>query len=916
MALKVLHHALNVGVVDANKLHRVDLTRMRLAAADQTNFLCDAVGRAFGRPGTKYLGATKASNQARLLPFIGGQSAAYLLEMTDAALRVWSGDALVTRAAVATTVTNGDFSSATGWTLAASAGQSSTISGGKLTLKARAHGGKASAKRTVTIAGGDQNVEHAFRIVVDRGPVTFRCGSSDGGDEYIGESELRTGEHSLAFTPTGGTVYIQFTTSAPVDRIVDSIAIEAAGAMELPTPWPAADLRKIQFAQSLDVLFIACAGYQPQRIERRGATSWSVVAYDTPDGPFSSGRSADLKLTPSVLEGNGTLTASEPFFTAAHVGALFRLTHEGQKVDTYLAGDNQFTPAILVTGITETNFEERKFTNAISGTWAGTLRTQRSFEADDNGYTKCRREQAAATIDITANATFTNDDNDDNAITYYRVGFEQGTYTSGEAHVVLTYPGGIGTGICRVTGFTSSTVVDIEVISPFSGTHATEEWQEGEWSDALGWPAGIDFHEGRLWFCGDDRIWGSVSDAYDSFDEDFIGDAGPLVRSIALGGRNEGRWLLSISNLMVGCDSRLAQVRASSLDEILTPENFGVHNVSPIGAATTRPVALADDRALLVGPDTTSIYEATYDSAKARFLATEFSKLTTDLFATGVVEMALQNRPDQRIWILTESADAVCVVFEPQQEVIAFIPISTGDDDDVIESACVLPSTAQDRVYFSVKRVIDGATVRYIEKMALDSEALPATKCMVMDAYVEYGAVADGIMTGLDHLEGETVVAWADGDAVNEAGTTTTKEFVVSGGSVALGAAVASGAVVGKPYRYRYESARLAYGEENATSMLNKKAVAGVGLMLADYCRSGVKMGTNLDPATWPLRSLPTHNAKGTTATEVVSGPDADEEVHPIHGEISFDSRVVIEGASPKPLSILSLVMIVENHGG
>jgi hypothetical protein len=90
----------------------------------------------------------------------------------------------------------------------------------------------------VTVAAPDQNVEHALRIVVNRGPVTLRVGSGAATDDYINETVLGTGTHSLAFTPAGD-FYIQLLNRRIPASIVASCAVEAAGAMTIATPWSA-----------------------------------------------------------------------------------------------------------------------------------------------------------------------------------------------------------------------------------------------------------------------------------------------------------------------------------------------------------------------------------------------------------------------------------------------------------------------------------------------------------------------------------------------------------------------------------------------------------------------------------------------------------------------------------------------------
>jgi hypothetical protein len=914
---KVYHHIFNVGVVDEDKLHRVDLDRMRMASADQTNLLCESVGRMFARPGTAYLHANKtASSRARLLPFISGEGDAFVVELTDGFMRVTDAqtDELVTRPAVTAALTNGDFAASAGWTLAATSGQSSTVSGGVLRLSARGLGAEASAKQTLTI--NEVGTVHALDIVVSRGPVTFRLGSSANGDEYIDETQLETGYHSLAFTPTGASAYVQFLSKLVRQVRVDSCVVASAGVMALVAPWNTSQLPRVQRDQSIDVMFLACRGVRPQRIERRGDASWSIVDYKADDGPFLAAKTAQIKLTPSVIDGNGTLTASSSFFSANHIGALFRLEHKGQRIDSYIAGEAQATPTIKVTGVNETNYNDRDFTFTLAGTWAGTVKVQRSFDSELTGFQEFRREQGSSTIDITANATYIDDDNEDNVTAWYRLAVEDGDYTSGEIHITAQYNGGGGEGICRVVGYNSPTEVDIEVLTPFKGTYATEEWSEGAWSGAQGYPSACAFAEGRLFFVGDDSIWGSISDAYTSFDETFAGDAGPLLRSIALGGRNEARFLLPLSTLAVGTDSRMASIGANSIGDILTPDNLKVAHLASIGGAERSPLLVGDDRALFVEKSTAAIYELTYSPEAGKYVATPFSRLTTDLFSGGVLEMAMSVMPDQRIWVCVEDEDAVCIVFEPTQKVVAFVPISTSDDDDIIESVCVVPGSVQDRVYFSIKRVVDGSTVRYTEKLARDSEAAPGTLCKTFDSHVVYGAGV-AALTGLDHLEGETVCAWVDGAPIlDDDGEL--EEFTVSSGGITLPAARVSGAVVGKPVSWSYESARLEYGAPNSTPVMTNKAVSGVSLLLSNSVRSGINIGTRNGEGTLsrttklPKRRLGKEITPGV-GTDIISGVAINEPVSGVPGDTSLDTRLRLTGNMP--VSFLAMVLALEAGG-
>jgi hypothetical protein len=890
-------HALNVGVQDKKALARVDLERMRLAAEDQTNLMCMATGPAFMRPGFEYLAT--APSKCRLKEFIFGASDAALLEFSASKLRVIVGDQVITRPAVSSTVINGDFISLTGWNTTGVGGGTATLNDGRLLLNANNIEGIAQCSRSVTTSS--PGVEHALRIVVFRGPVLFRCGSTSGGDDYISETELPTGTHSLAFTPTG-TYNVWFGSKARVNRLVSSIQVEGSGVMELPTPFGLSSLPLIRIAQSADVCFVACKGFQQRRIERRAPRSWSVGIYKADDGPFFANPDPVVRMKPSALEGNIEVIASAAYFTPDDVGGLIRLDHTGQRVTQSLGQDDTYTDSIRVSGIDIGQSSDRDFSWTLSGTWTGTVTIQRSYDNALTGYVDVASE--------TANGTYIVNDGADNAIYYYRVGIDPGSF-SGTVNVSIKYDGGGGFGIGRITIYTDSRHVNVEVLRPFKNLSYTRDWQIGEWSNRNGWPSAVTLSDGRLWWSGADRIWGSVSDAFSSFDAEIDGDSGPISRSIATGGVNDTQWMLSLQRLLVGTEGSVSTVKSSSLDEPLTPTNFGIRDSSTTGAAAVDPIKV-DARGIFVERSGTALLELTFSGEASDYAATQISKLTTELFGSSVVSIAVQRRPDTRIWMAMADGSAVCMVYEPDQEVLAFIPIKT---DGFFESMAVLPELVQDRVYASIRRVINGSTVRYVEKMATDAEVKPSTFCMTSDSFRRFqNSPASATVAGLGHLVGKTVVVWADGDVV-EASLGVPATFVVSGGGTITLPSAKSAGVVGLAYPSgaRYKSARLAYGAAGGTAMLQKKAVDSIGFVMTDFHRRGVKVGPSFDDPYRGLYPMP-EIIDGKQAPAIVLSDVHDEEPFPFGGEWDTDSRVCMQIVSPYTATICGMFISVTTN--
>jgi hypothetical protein len=97
--------------------------------------------------------------------------------------------------------------------------------------------------------------------------------------------------------------------------------------VEVATPYLEADLRKIKYTQSADVLYVFCDGYQPRKITRTSDTSWSISTITFLDGPYLATNATATTITPSATTGAITLTASTSTFTANDVGRLVRLKH-------------------------------------------------------------------------------------------------------------------------------------------------------------------------------------------------------------------------------------------------------------------------------------------------------------------------------------------------------------------------------------------------------------------------------------------------------------------------------------------------------------------------------------------------------------------------------------------------------------
>lgn len=586
------------------------------------------------------------------------------------------------------------------------------VRAGELYLNATSIGARAKYQKQVVIS--DTGTEHALAINVRRGPVTLRVGSSQGNDDYISETSLGTGHHNLAFTPTSN-FHVTLQNDDIIDRIVSSLTISDTGTVEVQSPWVAINLDDVRFDQSADVVYVDCADVAPHKIERRGTgRSWSVVGYEPNAGPFLASPSSRAKLSVSHFYGNTTLNSDVPVFTTGHVGALIRVFHETQSGEWPLGALDAKTDAVAVTGISDTGTtpptdSERAIVFGVTGTGVFSTTIEKSVDGEDVGFRAISSSVSTATDTGTRSVTII--DKDDNIKVWYRLRIA--SYTSGVAVATIAYQGGGGvTGVARITGYNSNTDVDIEVLSRFSDTGPSENWQEGRWSGVRGYPSAVALHSGRLFHASGGMLDGSVSDDFENFDDTTVGDAGPIIRTLGSGPVDNIYFLLSLLRLIIGTTGAELALRSSSLDEPVTPDNSAARSFATNGSANLRALKI-DNRGIHLQRSKQRLFMVGFGTTAQTigdFEGQELTLLVPDLLAAGVVSIAVQRMPDTRIHCVLADGTVGLLTYEPTEEVVCW---QTWTTNGSVERAMVLPGVSEDAIYYHVRRTIGSGNDQY-----------------------------------------------------------------------------------------------------------------------------------------------------------------------------------------------------------
>lgn len=881
----------NRGLMDPLALARIDLKRTALAAELQTNWMPRALGPMMLRPGLEYMSATRNNGAAVLIPFVFAADDTAIIEATADGVRVLVGEppAPITYPTVST-LPLADFPL---WTDASDPGATwDTAPVGAVRLTGTGTG-RARGYTAVSVGGADAGVEHVLKGWVTKGKIRVRIGTTPGGVEYE-DIVMSEGMYYAAFTPAAGTFYVDLSSYEEYESELRAYLTGfwtgglVSGELLLDqVAWGASALPKVRYAQSGDVVF--CSGNPDsssrawlRRIARYGPRSWAIEAYQPESGPFDPPNTSNVTLAASALTGSVTLTASDPIFTTRHMDSLVKLTSAGQFVNVNVTAEDQWSNTIRITGVGDA----RAWAFALRGTWTATVTLQRAIGEPSNWL-------PVATYTTNQETPF--NDGLDNITVYYRIGVAVGDFTSGTVDADLASTSGSITGIARISSTLTSVpsaTCSAAVLQTFGGTAATKDWAFGSWSVGKGYPTSVAFYDGRLWWAGRDEIWGSISDDFEGFDEDFEGDAGPIKRSLGSGPVDDINWLLPLSQLMVGTPSQELSARSNSFDEPLTPTAFRLLTSSTQGSAAVQAVRV-DTTGVYVQRNGARVYELIYDGGDMRYMSKDLTAVVPDIGRPGIIRMGVQRQPDTRIHCVRSDGKVAILVFDSVEEVNCWVLFET---DGFVEEVAVLPGVSEDQVYYVVRRTVGGLPKRYIERWTTEEESRGGTVTKLMDSSKTYTGLGSDTLTGLEHLEGLTVCVWADG---KDLGT-----YVVSGGAVTLPGAVDS-ATVGLPYTAQFKSAKLALTlKDGRTSLTQRQRLDHVGLVLAYTHAQGLRYGQSFDQ----LDDLPLIE-QGDVVDPNKVWDAYEEDTVELNGTWEIDARLCLEAASPRPCTVLAAVV-------
>lgn len=667
---------------------------------------------------------------------------------------------------------------------------------------------------------------------------------------------------------------------------------------QIASPYIGADLFDLHYAQSADVITITHPSYATRELARLSATSWALSQVSfAPTSDVPTG----VAVTPTVAQ-NQNLTGQKYVVTAVQADGVTESLPSAPASATNnltLAGNLNTITWNAANNATRYNVYKLRggvygYIGQVPATTGASPKTITSATTygDGEGWFGSKRVRI---VTSTAHGYTT-----DNRILIEGTTHFDGVFTvTVENTTTFNYALKSSLLLSANTGTTSIPalqLVDDNVVA--DTTQSPPEDIIGLNSAPGDYPSTTVYHEQRRWFAGTNMkpqvLWATRTGTEANLTSSVpTREADAMELRVASSQYNQIRHLVALSDLIAFTAGGEFRVYADGAPAI-TPTSVSIKPQGYAGASNVQP-AVTTGSILYVQAQGSRIRELSYSWEANAYRTVDASIMAPHRFnGYTVKDLAYARAPDSILWAVRNDGVLLGLTYVPDQQVYGW---HAHDTDGAFESVCVVPETNEDVLYVVVRRTINGASVRYVERLRTRVLTTQADAFFV-DSGLTYSGAPVTTLTGLAHLNGKTVDILTDG-AVHP-------QRVVSGGSITLDYA-ASKVQVGLPITADLRTLPLVLEAAQAAGQGLAKNVNKVHLRVAQS--SAVKAG----PGFTRLREYPSR-----AVTDPYGSPPALRD-----GELSLsidpswnqDAAVCVRQDLPLPLSVLSMTLEVQSGG-
>lgn len=308
------------------------------------------------------------------------------------------------------------------------------------------------------------------------------------------------------------------------------------------------------------------------------------------------------------------------------------------------------------------------------------------------------------------------------------------------------------------------------------------------------------------------------------------------------------------------------------------------------------PPIIANYDILYVQSKGSKVRDLSYNFYTNVYTGTDISVLSSHLFfGFTLLEWAFAEEPFNTIWAVRNDGVALTLTFLKEQELIGWThSVTTGNFKSVCAVTEQTPTGVVDATYFVVERVINGNTVKYIERLTDRIYPNGVEDAVCVDSCQIYDGAPTANFQGAEHLAGATVTGLADGVPITPFVMPVTGFFTLP--------APASKVSVGLGYTCDLQTLQLEAGEP--TIQGEEKAIANVTVRVVETL--GLNIGTEIATLV-PMKDFVIGNV-GTQTNEIVTGLVTGD------GETNIDPKWWSEGqyyirqSLPYPATVLGVI--------
>tara|TARA_R100000353_G_scaffold144486_1_gene103506 strand:+ start:574 stop:3042 length:2469 start_codon:yes stop_codon:yes gene_type:complete len=315
-----------------------------------------------------------------------------------------------------------------------------------------------------------------------------------------------------------------------------------------------------------------------------------------------------------------------------------------------------------------------------------------------------------------------------------------------------------------------TTIVDANIGPDFSRTPPI---YENEFQTTNNFPGAVSYFEQRRVFAGTNNEPQSIlmtksgTESNMSFGRP-IRDDDRIKFKVAAREANTIRHIVPLTQLLLLTGS--AEWRVSSINsDAITPTSISVKPQSYVGANNAQPV-IVNNSMVYAAARGGHIRELGYNWQANGFITGDLSLRAPHLFDNlTITDMALAKAPIPIVWFISSNGKLLGFTYVPEQTIGAW---HQHDTDGTFESVATVSEGNDDVLYCVVKRTINGATKKYVERLGtrlFDN----ARDCFFVDCGATYnGTNTDTNRTvtisgGTNYTRGESVTITANYNLFN-----------------------------------------------------------------------------------------------------------------------------------------------------